>query len=104
MQISIIKEENKNEQRVSSTPDAINLLLRFGAEVLIEQRNKNPRRLTPLEGLRLMGFDHIEKQFKDPKEIFSVSDSQAFRQLGNAVVPGVVEAVGREVLRTLENN
>ena len=75
-----------------------------GAEVLIEQRNKNPRRLTPLEGLRLMGFDHIEKQFKDPKEIFSVSDSQAFRQLGNAVVPGVVEAVGREVLRTLENN
>jgi DNA (cytosine-5)-methyltransferase 1 len=51
-----------------------------------------------------MGFDHIEKQFKDPKEIFSVSDSQAFRQLGNAVVPGVVEAVGREVLRTLENN
>ena len=75
-----------------------------GSEVLIEQKNKNPRRLTPLEALRLMGFDRIEKQFKDPKEIFSVSDSQAFRQLGNAVVPGVVEAVGREVLRTLENN
>lgn len=75
-----------------------------GAEILIEQKNKNPRRLSPLEGLRLMGFDHIEKQFKDPKEIFVVSDSQAFRQLGNAVVPSVVEAVGREVLRTLENN
>lgn len=75
-----------------------------GAEILIEQKNKNPRRLSPLEGLRLMGFDHIEKKFKDPKEIFVVSDSQAFRQLGNAVVPNVVEAVGREVLRTLENN
>ena len=75
-----------------------------GAEILIEQKNKNPRRLSPLEGLRLMGFDHIEKQFMDPKEIFVVSDSQAFRQLGNAVVPNVVEAVGREVLRTLENS
>ena len=75
-----------------------------GAEILIEQKNKNPRRLTPLEGLRLMGFNKIEKKYKDSKEIFTVSDSQAFRQLGNAVVPGVVEAVGREVLRTLENN
>ena len=75
-----------------------------GAEILIEQKNKNPRRLTPLEGLRLMGFNKIEKKYKDHKEIFTVSDSQAFRQLGNAVVPSVVEAVGREVLRTLENN
>ena len=75
-----------------------------GAEILIEQKDKNPRRLTPLEGLRLMGFGEIEKKFNDPKKIFTVSDSQAFRQLGNAVVPQVVEAVGREVLRTLENN
>ena len=37
MQISIIKEENKNEQRVSSTPDTIKLLERLGAEVLIEK-------------------------------------------------------------------
>ena len=75
-----------------------------GAEILIEQIEKNPRRLTPLEGLRLMGFGEIEKKYNDPKKIFTVSDSQAFRQLGNAVVPQVVEAVGREVLRTLENN
>ena len=75
-----------------------------GAEILIEQREKNPRRLTPLEGLRLMGFGEIEKKYNDPKKIFTVSDSQAFRQLGNAVVPQVVEAVGREVLRTLENS
>lgn len=75
-----------------------------GAEILIEQIEKNPRRLTPLEGLRLMGFGEIEKKYNDPKKIFTVSDSQAFRQLGNAVVPQVVEAVGREVLRTIENN
>tara|TARA_A100001015_G_C15006324_1_gene720843 strand:+ start:106 stop:1179 length:1074 start_codon:yes stop_codon:yes gene_type:complete len=74
-----------------------------GSEILIEQKNKNPRRLTPLEGLRLMGFDQIEKKFKNPDEIFEVSDSQALKLLGNAVVPTVVEAVGREVLRTLEN-
>ena len=75
-----------------------------GAEILIEQKNKNPRRLTPLEAIRLMGFDQIENQFDNTDEIFVVSDSQAFRQLGNAVVPHVVEAVGREVLRTIENN
>lgn len=75
-----------------------------GAEILIEQNNKNPRRLTPLEGLRLMGFDEIESQFQNKEQIFTVSDSQAFRQLGNAVVPYVVEVVGREVLRTIENN
>ena len=37
MRISIIKEENKNEQRVASTPNIIKLLERFGAEVLIEE-------------------------------------------------------------------
>ena len=37
MQISIIKEENENEQRVASTPDVIKLLARFGAEILIEK-------------------------------------------------------------------
>jgi NAD(P) transhydrogenase subunit alpha len=37
VQISVIKEENKNEQRVSSTPDVIKLLEKLGAEVLIEK-------------------------------------------------------------------
>ena len=37
MQISIIKENHQNEQRVSSTPDVITLLKRIGAEVLIEK-------------------------------------------------------------------
>jgi len=37
VKISIIKEENINEQRVASTPDVIKLLERFGAEVLIEK-------------------------------------------------------------------
>ena len=65
-----------------------------GSEILISQgKRKPPRRLTPRECARLMGF---------PDEYpIVVSDTQAYRQFGNAVVPPVVEAVGREVLRTL---
>ena len=37
MQISIIKEKDKNEQRVSSTPETIKLLERLGVEVLVEK-------------------------------------------------------------------
>lgn len=64
-----------------------------GAEILIPQENgKPPRRLTPRECSRLMGFD--EKQIV-------VSDTQAYRQFGNAVVPKVVEAVGRQILKVM---
>lgn len=63
-----------------------------GSEILIAQVGKNPRRLTPRECQRLMGFD--EKQIV-------VSDTQAYRQFGNAVVPKVAEAVGRQVLAVL---
>lgn len=64
-----------------------------GSEVLIPQEGKNPRRLTPREAARLMGFE-------DSLDIV-VSDTQAYRQFGNAVVPKVVEAVGREIVQTL---
>jgi len=64
-----------------------------GAEILIPQgKHKPPRRLTPLECARLMGFD---------EKAIVVSDTQAYRQFGNAVVPKVVEAVGREILKVL---
>ncbi|MFV0644783.1 MAG: DNA (cytosine-5-)-methyltransferase [Sphingomonadaceae bacterium] len=57
-----------------------------GSEVLIAQPGKRPRRLTPLECARLMGFDRGERRWKIP-----VSDTQAYRQFGNAVVVPVVE-------------
>ncbi len=66
-----------------------------GAEVLIPQDGKPPRRLTPLECARLMGFDE--------KKIV-VSDTQAYRQFGNAVVPKVVEAIGRQILKAMFEN
>jgi DNA (cytosine-5)-methyltransferase 1 len=60
-----------------------------GSEILIKQPKGNPRRLTPRECARLMGFDSPgEPLFKIP-----VSDTQAYRQFGNSVVVPVVKAI-----------
>lgn len=61
-----------------------------GSEVLIEQPGKRPRRLTPLECARLMGFDRGDRRWRIP-----VSDTQAYRQFGNAVVVPVVEFIAK---------
>lgn len=61
-----------------------------GSEILIEQSGTRPRRLTPTECARLMGFEHGDRKWQIP-----VSDTQAYRQFGNAVVVPVVEAVAR---------
>lgn len=68
-----------------------------GAEVLIRQQGRNPRRLTPRECSRLMGFDQPKRaSFKIP-----VSDTQAYRQFGNAVVVPVVERIASSMVRHL---
>lgn len=65
-----------------------------GSEILISQGSyKNPRRLTPRECARLMGYP---SDFKIP-----VSDTQAYRQFGNSVVVPVVESIAREVVASL---
>lgn len=57
-----------------------------GSEILISRgRTERPRRLTPRECARLMGFPDT---FRIP-----VSDTQAYRQFGNSIVVPVVEAV-----------
>lgn len=62
-----------------------------GSEILIKQRGKNPRRLTPRECARIMGFDKPgESSFQIP-----VSDTQAYRQFGNSVIVPAAEAVAR---------
>ena len=64
-----------------------------GSEILVRQGSGNPRRLTPRECARLMGFDRPGGQaFSIP-----VSDTQAYRQFGNAVVVPCVEAVARHM-------
>lgn len=68
-----------------------------GSEILIEQPVGRPRRLTPTECARLMGFERGEREWKIP-----VSDTQAYRQFGNSVVVPAVEAVARHVEPFLE--
>ena len=63
-----------------------------GSEVLVEQKGKPPRRLTPRECSRLMGFDDPQG---DRFRIEQVSDTQLYRQFGNAVVVPAVRAVAR---------
>jgi DNA (cytosine-5)-methyltransferase 1 len=59
-----------------------------GSEILIDRgKNKNPRRLTPRECARLMGYP---PDFKIP-----VSDTQAYKQFGNSVVVPVIAEVAR---------
>lgn len=65
-----------------------------GSEILIRQsKGTRPRRLTPRECSRLMGFD---RPGREPFQI-PVSDTQAYRQFGNAVVVPVAEAIARHM-------
>ncbi len=64
-----------------------------GAEILIDQGKKNPRRLTPRECARIMGFP---EKFKIP-----VSDNQAYRQFGNAVVVPVVKEIAKAMVKCM---
>jgi len=61
-----------------------------GSEILISRARGRPRRLTPRECSRLMGFDEPGRPLQIP-----VSDTRAYKQFGNAVVPKVVEEVFR---------
>lgn len=65
-----------------------------GSEILIKQEGKNPRRLTPRECARLMGYDKTRK----PEMIIPVSDTRAYKQFGNSVVVQVIEAIAKEML------
>lgn len=65
-----------------------------GSEILIRRPSGSPRRLTPRECARLMGFDKPnESKFK-----IKVSDTQAYKQFGNAVVVPVATDVARLML------
>jgi len=64
-----------------------------GSEILIRQGKGRPRRLTPRECARLMGFDTPDRS----PMVIPVSDTQAYKQFGNAVVVPAVEAVARHM-------
>ena len=65
-----------------------------GSEILLSQgATKSPRRLTPRECARLMGFPDA---FKIP-----VSDTQAYKQLGNSVVVPVISNVAKHLKESM---
>lgn len=64
-----------------------------GAEILIPQEDKNPRRLTPRECARLQGFPDTF--------LIPVSDNQAYKQFGNSVVTPLIQAVGQNIVKEI---
>jgi DNA (cytosine-5)-methyltransferase 1 len=64
-----------------------------GAEILIPQEGKNPRRLTPRECARLQGFPN--------SFIIPVSNNQAYKQFGNSVATPLIQAVGKNIVKEL---
>lgn len=69
-----------------------------GSEILIRRPEGPPRRLTPRECARLMGFDRPDGS----EWVIPVSDTQAYKQFGNAVVVPVVEAVASYMKPAIE--
>lgn len=74
------------------TPDMVSRTLsaryhKDGSEILVAQDGERPRRLTPRECARLMGYPD---DFRIP-----VSDTQAYRQFGNSVVVPAVAEIAR---------
>ncbi|MFN4269129.1 MAG: DNA cytosine methyltransferase [Thermosynechococcus sp.] len=64
-----------------------------GSEILIPQENNNPRRLTPRECARLMGFPDSFK--------IVVSDTRVYQQFGNSVVVPLVKVIADQILKSL---
>ncbi len=66
-----------------------------GSEILIAQRGKNPRRLTPRECARLQGFPE--------SFVIPVSDTQAYRQFGNTVVVPLMTNVAELIVKKINS-
>ena len=77
-----------------------------GAEILIDTGNEIPRRLTPLECCRLMGFPKKYQEFftRNGEIKQPVSDTQAYRQFGNSVVVPVINEIARLIIKKLNDN
>lgn len=72
-----------------------------GSEILVDRgKRKRPRRLTPLECARLMGYvDPDKSDFRIP-----VSDTQSYKQFGNSVVVPVITTIAQMMKPHIEEN
>lgn len=87
---SLFNEDSKYTNTISAR------YYKDGSEILIEQKGKNPRKITPREAARLQGFPE--------KYIIPVSDTQAYKQFGNSVAVPVIHAIAENVLSVLEQS
>jgi DNA (cytosine-5)-methyltransferase 1 len=67
-----------------------------GADILIKQRGKNPRKLTPRECARLMGFPETF--------VLNPSENQTYKQFGNSVVASLVSHLAESVIEAAKWN
>ncbi|MBW2568912.1 MAG: DNA (cytosine-5-)-methyltransferase, partial [Deltaproteobacteria bacterium] len=67
-----------------------------GAEILIEQKGDRPRRLTIEEAMQIQGYDPA-------KFLFPVSNTQAYKQIGNSVVVPAIKATANEIAKVLKD-
>ncbi len=81
---SIFNENSEYTSTISSR------YYKDGSEILLEQSNANPRKISPREAARLQGFSD---SFKIP-----VSDTQAYKQFGNAVSVNVIRYLAEEII------
>lgn len=65
-----------------------------GSEILIKQAGKNPRRLTPRECARLMGFEDNYK--------IVVSDTQAYKQFGNSLCVPLLSDIAKQMVKFIK--
>ncbi|MBN1621449.1 MAG: DNA (cytosine-5-)-methyltransferase [Endomicrobiales bacterium] len=68
-----------------------------GAEILIRQQRRRPRRLTVEEAMQLQGFN-------PDRYVFPVSQTQAYRQIGNSVAIPAIQATALEIKKILLKN
>jgi DNA (cytosine-5)-methyltransferase 1 len=85
---SIFNHESKYTSTISAR------YYKDGSEILIEQANKNPRKLTPREACRLQGFP---ENFK-----IVVSDAQSYKQFGNSVAVPVISHLAKSIYEQLK--
>jgi DNA (cytosine-5)-methyltransferase 1 len=66
-----------------------------GAEILIAQKGKRPRRLTVEEAMQLQGYNPAKYKFP-------VSNTQAYRQIGNSVAVPAIQATAASLVKFLK--
>ena len=89
----------RNGQGIISYQDGIDGVIEDQINIAVENRFLKPqyriRKLTPLECLRLMGFD--DEDYEKVRAI-GMSDSQIYKQAGNSIVVNVLEKIFEKMI------